>query len=84
MLPGEIIHNNKNIEINAGCNIVTLRVSSKGDRPITLGSHIAMSNINPALNLSQEANGRLDIPSGCGIRFEPGDEKTIEVIQRNR
>jgi len=83
MQPGEIIVNNSEIVINEGLIATTLKVKNKGDRPIQVGSHFHFFEVNHALDFDREkAYGkRLDIPSGAAVRFEPGDEKTVQLVE---
>ena len=73
--PGEI-------ELNAGRAGVTLTVANTGDRPIQVGSHAHFFEVNRALRFDREAafGMRLDVPSGTAVRFEPGQEQTIELV----
>lgn len=82
MIPGEIITQPGEIELNAGKLTIRLSVANTGDRPIQVGSHFHFYEVNPALEFDREqARGmRLDIPAGTAIRFEPGDEKAIALV----
>jgi urease subunit beta len=82
MIPGEIITQAGEIELNVGRPTIKLQVSNTGDRPIQVGSHYHFYEVNTALNFDREqARGmRLDIPAGTAVRFEPGDEKEITLI----
>ena len=82
MIPGEIITQDGEIELNAGCSTVRLQVANTGDRPIQVGSHFHFFEVNAALNFDrEEARGmRLDIPAGTAVRFEPGDEKEVTLV----
>lgn len=81
MIPGEYFLEDGDIIANAGRPVITLMVSNTGDRPIQVGSHFHFYEVNRALEFDrQKAYGmRLNIPSGLTVRFEPGDEKTIEL-----
>jgi len=70
------------IQANEGKESIKLRVKNLGDRPVQISSHYHFFEANPALEFDREkAFGlRLDIPSGTCIRFEPGDEKEVELI----
>ncbi|RIP37138.1 urease subunit beta [Staphylococcus gallinarum] len=83
MKPGEIIVNNTDIEVNKGLLGTILNVKNTGDRPIQVGSHYHFFEANPALQFDREkAYGkRLDIPAGAAVRFEPGDEKEIQLVE---
>ena len=82
MIPGEIITQPGEIELNVGKPTMRLSVANTGDRPIQVGSHFHFYEVNEALEFDREqARGmRLDIPAGTAIRFEPGDEKAITLV----
>lgn len=82
MIPGEIITKDGEIELNSGRTTVRLPVANTGDRPIQVGSHFHFYEVNEALNFEREtARGmRLNIPAGTAVRFEPGDEKEVELV----
>ncbi|KAF2839366.1 urease [Patellaria atrata CBS 101060] len=71
------------IQLNEGRKRICLRVVSKGDRPIQVGSHYHFTETNPQLEFDRvRAHGfRLDIPAGTSVRFEPGDAKTVTLVQ---
>lgn len=83
MIPGEIRANGDDIEINVGRQIVDLVVANSGDRPIQVGSHFHFFEVNTALQFDRAlARGyRLNIASGTAIRFEPGQKKSIQLVQ---
>ena len=82
MIPGEIITDGGDIEINAGRPTVTLTVANTGDRPIQVGSHYHFYETNAALAFDREqARGfRLDIPAGTATRFEPGQSRKVRLV----
>ena len=82
MIPGEIIPAEGDIELNAGCEVITLVVANQGDRPIQVGSHYHFFETNPALAFDRDkARGfRLDIPAGTAVRFEPGQLRDIHLV----
>lgn len=82
MIPGEIITQAGDIELNAGRETLVLQVKNIGDRPIQIGSHFHFYEVNTALAFEREvAKGmRLNIPAGTAVRFEPGDEKEVELV----
>ncbi len=82
MIPGEIIPAEGDIELNAGCEVITLVVANQGDRPIQVGSHYHFFETNPALAFDRDnARGfRLDIPAGTAVRFEPGQLREIHLV----
>ena len=82
MIPGELLVEPGEIEINAGRAVVTLNVANSGDRPIQVGSHYHFFETNNALRFDRaQARGcRLNIPSGTAVRFEPGQSRTVELV----
>ena len=82
MIPGEIVVATGEIELNQGRVTQRLRVANTGDRPIQVGSHYHFFETNEALCCDREsARGmRLNIPAGTAIRFEPGQEREIELV----
>jgi len=82
MIPGEIIPAEGEIELNAGAEVVEIRVANTGDRPVQVGSHYHFHETNPGLSFDREkARGmRLDIPAGSATRFEPGQERTVRLV----
>ena len=82
MIPGEALPAGGDVELNAGRETATLTVASVGDRPIQVGSHFHFFEANKALKFDREATFgmRLNIPAGNAVRFEPGDEKEVELV----
>lgn len=82
MIPGEMIVQPGEIELNAGRPTRQINVANTGDRPIQIGSHFHFYEVNPALEFDREQTKgmRLDIPAGTAVRFEPGDERQITLI----
>ena len=82
MIPGELLAEPGQIEINAGRAAITLAVANTGDRPIQVGSHYHFFETNMALTFDRaKARGcRLNIPSGTAVRFEPGQTRTVELV----
>ena len=82
LIPGEIIPEQGEIELNLGLEVKTLTVSNSGDRPVQVGSHYHFFEVNKALIFERElAFGmRLDIPAGTAIRFEPGDTTDVKLV----
>ena len=82
MTPGEIITQAGDIELNVGRTSVRLVVANTGDRPIQVGSHYHFAETNKALRFDRKlARGmRLAIPAGTAVRFEPGDEREVELV----
>ena len=83
MIPGEILTDDGEHELNAGRPTVTVTVSNTGDRPVQIGSHYHFYEVNPALSLDREAarGFRLNIAAGTAVRFEPGQERTVELVE---
>tara|TARA_B100000029_G_scaffold285222_1_gene279048 strand:+ start:204 stop:521 length:318 start_codon:yes stop_codon:yes gene_type:complete len=81
-IPGELITEPGEIELNAGREVTILSVSNTADRPIQVGSHFHFYESNKALNFNREKalGKRLDIPAGTAIRFEPGDMREIKLV----
>ena len=82
MVPGEVLTDVGEIELNAGLEGVSVQVANTGDRPIQVGSHFHFFEVNGALRFDRSlARGmRLDIPAGTAVRFEPGDEKVVKLV----
>ncbi|MFP5506023.1 MAG: urease subunit beta [Gammaproteobacteria bacterium] len=82
MIPGELETLPGEIALNAGRETRALVVANAGDRPIQVGSHYHFYETNPALRFERErARGfRLNIPAGTAVRFEPGQERTVELV----
>ncbi|REB04807.1 urease subunit beta [Sporosarcina sp. BI001-red] len=82
MHPGELILKDDEIIINDDRTITTLTAKNTGDRPIQVGSHYHFYEVNGAMQFEREKafGKRLNIPAGAAVRFEPGDEKEIELI----
>ena len=82
MIPGEIETVPGEIEINAGRETRQIQVANSGDRPIQVGSHFHFYEVNTALLFDREVTRgmRLNIPAGTAVRFEPGDEKRVELV----
>jgi len=83
MKPGEVIPAAGTITLNEGREVVTLLVINVGDRPIQVGSHYHFFETNEALKFDRaKARGcRLDIPAGTAVRFEPGQEREVNLIE---
>jgi urease subunit beta len=83
MIPGELRVAAGDIELNAGRKTLTVTVANTGDRPVQIGSHYHFYEVNEALTFAREqARGyRLNIASGTAVRFEPGQERTVELVE---
>ena len=81
--PGELFTDPGEIEINVGRKTIAMVVANGGDRPIQVGSHYHFFEANTALQFDRKkARGyRLNVPAGTAIRFEPGQTRTIELVQ---
>ncbi|AMA10594.1 MULTISPECIES: urease subunit beta [Cyanophyceae] len=82
MIPGELRPQAGEIELNAGRETKVVTVANTGDRPIQVGSHFHFFEVNRALRFDRAATKgmRLNIPAGTAVRFEPGDEKDVELV----
>jgi urease subunit beta len=82
MIPGEIITQPGEIELNAGAPQITLEVANTGDRPIQVGSHYHFYETNNGLRFERaKARGmRLDIAAGTAVRFEPGQSREVRLV----
>jgi urease subunit beta len=83
MIPGEIKVAAGDIEINKGRKTVTVEVTNTGDRPIQVGSHYHFHETNDALKFDRAAayGFRLDIAAGTAVRFEPGQKRTVQLVE---
>jgi urease subunit beta len=82
MIPGELFTDGADIAINPGRRTLTVVVENAGDRPIQVGSHYHFAETNAALNFDRAAarGMRLNIASGTAVRFEPGQQRTVELV----
>ena len=82
LIPGELLSEPGEIELNTGRPTTTISVANGGDRPVQVGSHFHFAEANAALQFDRDiARGqRLDIPAGTAIRFEPGDSRDVNLI----
>ena len=83
MIPGEIKAAKGDIELNKGRKTVTIEVTNTGDRPIQVGSHYHFFETNEALRFDRaSARGfRLNIAAGTAVRFEPGQKRTVQLVE---
>ncbi|WP_068318756.1 urease subunit beta [Polycladidibacter hongkongensis] len=83
LVPGEVITAPGDITMNSDRQSITLRVANTGDRPVQVGSHYHFAEINKALSFDRDkAQGkRLDIAPGTAVRFEPGQEREVALIE---
>ena len=82
MNPGEILCEPGDIEINAGRRTLKVKVANTGDRPIQVGSHYHFFETNQALRFDRVSTKgfRLNIAAGTAVRFEPGQEREVELV----
>ncbi len=83
MIPGETILEEGEIGLNSGRDTATITVANRGDRPVQVGSHFHFFEVNPALDFERwRAYGmRLNIAAGTAVRFEPGQQRTVELVK---
>jgi urease subunit beta len=83
MIPGEVITESGEIELNSGRKTITLTVANTGDRPIQVGSHFHFYEVNTALHFDRDQSRgfRLNITAGTAVRFEPGQKRTVELVE---
>src|SRR3954471_19551995 len=82
MIPGEVRTAPGTIELNAGPDRIELEILNTGDRPIQVGSHFHVADVNSALRLDRDAaiGFRFDIPAGTSLRFEPGASRSVALV----
>lgn len=82
MIPGELLVDEGHHELNAGRDVLTLVVKNASDRPIQVGSHYHFAETNAGLDFDRTAaqGRRLNIASGMAVRFEPGQQRTVELV----
>src|SRR5262245_3713367 len=83
MIPGEIFCEAGHVDINVGRKTLKVTVANTGDRPIQVGSHYHFFETNPALRFERAATRgyRLNIAAGTAVRFEPGQERAVELVE---
>jgi urease beta subunit len=83
MIPGEVICADGPITLNEGRKTLELSVTNLGDRPVQVGSHFHFFEVNRCLSFDRAAafGYRLDVPSGNSVRFEPGEEKVVRLVE---
>ncbi len=83
MIPGEYILAEGNIECNVGRNTIKVIVVNTGDRPVQIGSHYHFFEVNKQMKFEREKSFgmRLNIAAGTAVRFEPGEEKEVELVE---
>jgi urease subunit beta len=81
-VPGELLVDPGDHDLNPGRRTLRLVVENSGDRPIQVGSHYHFAEVNPALRFDRDAarGMRLHIPSGTAVRFEPGQQRTVTLV----
>jgi urease subunit beta len=82
MIPGELLTDGPELVLNPGRESLVLVVANTGDRPVQVGSHYHFAETNAALHFDRQAakGMRLNIPSGTAVRFEPGQQRTVELV----
>ncbi len=82
MKPGEILAAEGDLQLNVGRATVTLSINNAGDRPVQVGSHYHFFEVNPSLDFDREAarGFHLNIVSGTAVRFEPGQNREVELV----
>ena len=82
LVPGEVVTGDGTVTLNEDRATAEVRVANAGDRPVQVGSHFHFFEANAALEFDREAavGMRLNIPAGTAVRFEPGDEQTVELV----
>ncbi len=82
MIPGELLIDEGELPLNTGRRTITLLVKNAGDRPIQVGSHYHFAETNGALHFDRGAarGMRLNITAGTAVRFEPGQQRTVELV----
>ena len=82
MIPGEMLVEPGELELNAGRERIALSVANTGDRPVQVGSHYHFFETNAALAFDREAarGFRLDIAAGTAVRFEPGQTRSVQLV----
>ena len=82
MIPGELLVEPGELELNAGRERITLSVANTGDRPVQVGSDYHFFETNAALAFERDAarGFRLDIAAGTAVRFEPGQTRTVQLV----
>ncbi|KSU68046.1 urease subunit beta [Arthrobacter sp. NIO-1057] len=83
MIPGEYILRSEPILCNAKQKTLEIRIINRGDRPVQVGSHFHFAEVNAQLEFDRDATRgfRLDIPAGTAVRFEPGDARTVKLVE---
>jgi urease subunit beta len=83
IIPGELLAEPGEIVLNAGRPVQSVTVTNTGDRPVQIGSHFHFFEVNEALHFDRAATRgwRLNIAAGTAVRFEPGQERTVELVE---
>ncbi len=83
MIPGEPLPTEGEVELNANRETASVTVANAGDRPVQVGSHFHFFEVNRALKFDRESayGMRLNVPAGSSVRFEPGDEREVELVK---
>lgn len=83
MIPGEVLPREGEIELNAQRRTCRIQVENTGDRPVQVGSHYHFHEVNDGLRFDRDAarGFRLDIPAGTAVRFEPGQRRSVDLVE---
>jgi urease subunit beta len=83
LIPGEVLPAEGDIELNAGRRTCRVQVENSGDRPVQVGSHYHFHEVNGSLVFDRAAarGFRLDIPAGTAVRFEPGQRRSVDLVE---
>ena len=83
MIPGEVFYSDKEIILNDNRKTIKIKVINSEDRPVQVGSHFHFFEVNKILKFDRESayGMKLDIPSGTSVRFEPGEEKEVQLVE---
>jgi len=83
VIPGELFPQDGEIELNAGRRTLRLQVENVGDRPIQVGSHYHFFETNESLRFERAPTRgfRLDVPAGTAVRFEPGQSRSVQLVE---
>jgi len=82
MIPGEVLVQDGEIELNVGRRVLSVSVANSGDRPVQIGSHFHFFEVNTALQFERGPTRgmRLNVAAGTAVRFEPGQSRTVELV----
>eukprot|EP00924_Labyrinthula_sp_SR-Ha-C_P000990 maker-scaffold_7-snap-gene-10.22-mRNA-1 protein AED:0.02 eAED:0.02 QI:133/1/1/1/0.75/0.6/5/62/830 len=83
LIPGEIFTLDEELVLNKGRKVISMKVKNTGDRPVQVGSHFHFAEVNKCVEMNRIAarGKRLDIPAGTAVRLEPGEAKTVQLVE---